>query len=145
MSTKLQSPLDRALALCPSDSARLELTRLGAELNLGTSSPEWIIVVLYAEARGLFAVSEDADRTEVLTRLERIEARVKRGSAPGMQVDARPMRDIVVFTAAILLCTATAVLVGVAEVPWVRFVAAFGLGLCVALIYPWCLSATVRK
>jgi len=54
LASSVASPYDRALALCPSDAARVELARLGAELGLGPTSQEWIVVVLYAESRRLF-------------------------------------------------------------------------------------------
>ena len=48
------SPYDRALELCPDAETKAALSRIAAELNLGASSPEWIVVVLHAEARRLF-------------------------------------------------------------------------------------------
>ena len=145
MSGRLQSPLDRALSLCPSDAARLELTRLGAELNLGASSPEWIIIVLYAEARGIFSTSTDTDRTELFARLERIDSRLKSGSHHSVHNDSSPLRDLLVFTFAILLCIVTAVVVGAASVPWAGLLASFALGLSVAMIYLWGISAISQQ
>lgn len=75
------SPYDRALGLCPDDKARLELGRISAELGLGTSSQEWIVLVLYAEARRLFGAS-DAGRAvpndDRVTRLEAVASRIER-------------------------------------------------------------------
>jgi hypothetical protein len=68
-----KSVYDRALALCPTDAARVELSRLGAELNLGASSSEWIMVVLYAESRGLFGKDPEKTLGLLCERLERVE------------------------------------------------------------------------
>lgn len=144
MSGRQQSPLDRALSLCPSDAARLELTRLGAELNLGASSPEWIIIVLYAEARGIFGASVDTDHTELFARLERIDSRIKSGSHQFIQ-NGSPLRDLLIFTFSILLCIVTAVVVGAASVPWAGLLASFALGLSAALIYSWAISAISQQ
>ncbi len=46
----MRSPYDRALALRPTDAAKLELARIGTELQLGADSQEWVVMVLYAEA-----------------------------------------------------------------------------------------------
>src|SRR2546421_9070150 len=104
-----RSAYDHAMALCPSDSARLELSRLGAELGLGASSPEWIVVVLYAQARSLFGSGEsertalfaqeerigqvESERAALLTQLNRIEARVeqtlRRSAKPPFPIEVR--------------------------------------------------------
>lgn len=83
------SPYDRALALCPGDAAKLELARIGAELGLGADAQEWIVVVLYAEARRLFGSSDRAGEDEGVRRLEaaaaRVEAAIARASSRAVE------------------------------------------------------------
>lgn len=152
------------MALCPSDAARLELSRLGADLNLGASSPEWIVVVLYAESRGIFGTATETDRTEFRAQLDRIETQMAASLAnmpsltdiraqlerietrmvvppvkmpsPGMIVSPR-MRDLMLFTSAVLLCVAVAAAFGAAAAPFVVVIAAFAVGLCTAIAYCW--------
>jgi hypothetical protein len=133
-----QSPYDRAMALCPNDSARLELSRLGADLNLGASSPEWIMVVLYAEARGIFGATTETERTGVLAQLERIERAQKMMVAKRAEPIVNTYtRDLIAFAIAILAFLAVAVLTGVSPAPAYALIAAFALGLCIALAYIW--------
>jgi anti-sigma-K factor RskA len=152
------------MALCPSDAARLELSRLGADLNLGASSPEWIVVVLYAESRGIFGTATETDRTDfraqldriemqmteflaktpfltdIRAQLERIETRMAapptKTSSPIMIVSPR-MRDLLLFTSTILLCVAFAAAFGAAAAPFVVVIAAFAVGLCTTIAYCW--------
>ena len=131
-----RSPYDRAMALCPSDSARLELSRLGADLNLGASSPEWIIIVLYAEARGIFGSTTATERTDILAQLDRIERTQKMTAVKRAEpIVSTYTRDLVAFAIAILAFLAVAVLTGVSTEPAYALIAAFALGLCVALAY----------
>jgi hypothetical protein len=152
------------MALCPSDAARLELSRLGADLNLGASSPEWIVVVLYAESRGIFGAATEADRMEIFAKLDRIETQMTatlanmpsltdicaqlehietRMAAPPAKVPSPimivspRMRDLMLFTSTVLLCVAAAAAFGAASAPVVVVIAAFALGLCVAIAYCW--------
>jgi hypothetical protein len=134
------------MALCPNDSARLELSRLGADLNLGASSPEWIMVVLYAEARGIFGSTTETERTDVLAQLERIERAQKMATAKR----AEPLvnthtRDLIAFAIAILAFLAVAVLTGVSPAPAYALIAAFVLGLCIALAYVWFAPMAARR
>jgi len=93
----------------------LELSRLGAELNIGVSSPEWIMVVLYAEARGIFGTPTDTDRADLFAQLARIESRMPKSAATQAEpIVTGRMRDLVVFTIALLTCVAIAAIVGVA-------------------------------
>jgi hypothetical protein len=152
------------MALCPSDAARLELSRLGADLNLGASSPEWIVVVLYAESRGIFGTATETDRTDILARLDRIETQIgaslakmpsltdihahfdrleakmavppAKMSSPIMIVSPR-MRDLLLFTSTVLLCVAFAAAFGAAAAPFVVVLAAFAMGLCTTIAYCW--------
>jgi hypothetical protein len=91
------SAYDRALALCLTPEAKLALARLGAELGLPASAPEWIILTLYAEAHGLYGSNEtkcaalsaqmdrieerigqvEGERAALLAQLNRIEARLE--------------------------------------------------------------------
>jgi hypothetical protein len=158
------SAYDRAMALCPSDAARLELSRLGSDLNLGASSPEWIVVVLYAESRGIFGTATETDRTDIRAQLERIETQMAESLAktlsltdiraqlerietrmaappakvpsPIMIISPR-MRDLMLFTSTILLCVAVEVAFGAAAAPFVVVIAAFAVGLCTTIAYCW--------
>ena len=133
------------MALCPNDTARLELSRLGAELNIGVSSPEWIMVVLYAEARGIFGTTPDADRAELFAQLARIESRMqKTGATRAAPTITGRVRDLVVFTIALLTCVAVAAIVGVSQATPIGFIAAFALGLCAALLYVWVAPIVMR-
>jgi hypothetical protein len=152
------------MALCPSDAARLELSRLGADLNLGASSPEWIVVVLYAESRGIFGTATETDRTDILAKLDRIETQVEASLAkmPSLtDIDARfdrletkmavppaerpspimivspRMRDLLLFTSAILFCVTVAAAFGAGSAPVVVVLAAFALGFCMTIAYCW--------
>jgi hypothetical protein len=150
------SPYDRAMELCPSNSARLELSRLGAELGLGASSPEWVVVVLHAQARGLFGEVE-SERTALLAQLNRIEARLeqtvtlaalqpalRRSAKPPFQIEVR-RRDLCVFTAALLVFVLAAIsATGLPPPPFVVLIAVFVLGLCGALMYLW-ISPILRR
>jgi len=82
------SPYDRAIALCPNDAAKLELARLGAELGLGASSEEWVVVVLYAEARRLFGAGDVVAPLDD-SRLGRVEAATARIEAALAKFDGR--------------------------------------------------------
>jgi hypothetical protein len=152
------------MALCPSDAARLELSRLGADLNLGASSPEWIVVVLYAESRGIFGTATETDRTDIRAQLDRIESQMgaslakmssltdiraqldriesqmavpqAKVSSPIMIVSPR-MRDLLLFTSTILFCVAFAAAFGGAAAPFVVVLAAFAVGLCTTIAYCW--------
>jgi hypothetical protein len=109
------SAYDRALALCPTPEAKLALARLGAELGLPASAPEWIILTLYAEAHGLFGSNEnecaalcaqmdrieerigqaESERAALLAQLNRIEARVEQtvtlaALQPALRRSAKP-------------------------------------------------------
>jgi hypothetical protein len=134
------------MALCPNDSARLELSRLGADLNLGASSPEWIMVVLYAEARGIFGATTDTERTDVLAQLDRIERAQKATAAKRAEplLDTH-MRDLIAFAIAILAFLAVAVLSGVSPAPASALISAFALGLCVAFAYVWFAPMVSRR
>lgn len=143
------SPYDRAMELCPSNSARLELSRLGAELGLGASSPEWVVVVLHAQARGLFGEIE-SERAALLAQLNRIETRLeqtvtlaalqpalRRSTKPPFQIEVR-RRDLCVFTAALLVFVLAAIsATGLPSPPFLVLIAVFVLGLCGALMYLW--------
>jgi hypothetical protein len=143
------SPYDRAMALCPSNSARLELARLGAELSLGASSPEWVVVVLHAQARGLFGEVE-SERAALLAQLKRIEARLEQtvtlaALQPALRRSAKPpspigvtRRDLCVFTVALLVFVLAAIsATGLPPPPYFVLIAVFVLGLCAALMYVW--------
>jgi RsiW-degrading membrane proteinase PrsW (M82 family) len=140
------SPYDRAMALCPSNSARLELARLGAELSLGASSPEWVVVVLHAQARGLFGEVE-SERAALLAQLKRIEARLEQtvtlaALQPALRRSASPIevtrRDLCVFTVALLVFVLAAIsATGLPPPPFFVLIATFVLGLCAALMYVW--------
>jgi hypothetical protein len=134
------------MALCPNDAARLELSRLGAELNLGAASPEWIMVVLYAEARGIFGSSTETERNEVLALLERIEHGQKAMSTkrPEPLLGAHT-RDLIAVAIAMLVCVAVAVLLGASPAPAYGLIAAFALGLCVALVYLWLAPVIISR
>ncbi len=139
------SAYDRAMALCPNDTARLELSRLGAELNIGVSSPEWIMVVLYAEARGIFGTPTDTDRADLFAQLARIESRMPKSAATQAEpIVTGRMRDLIVFTIALLTCVAIAAIVGVAQATPIGFIAAFALGLGAALFYVWVAPIVTR-
>jgi hypothetical protein len=133
------------MALCPNDSARLELSRLGADLNLGAASPEWIMVVLYAEARGIFGATTETQRTDVLAQLERIERAQKMAAKRAEPIVNIYTRDLIAFAIAILAFLAIAVLAGVSPAPAYALIAAFALGLCVALAYVWFAPMVARR
>jgi hypothetical protein len=80
------------------------------------------------------------DRAEFSTQLDRIEARLqKTAPAKPTPVVTGPTRDLIVFTAALLTCVAVAVVSAGASppAPFVALVAAFVLGVAVALGYLW--------
>ena len=72
-----ETPLDRVLALAPSNRERLEISRLGAELGLAPRAEEWTVMLLYAEARRIFGPVPSNDDTERTKRLERVLARLE--------------------------------------------------------------------
>jgi hypothetical protein len=156
MSGKM-SPYDHVMALCPSDSARLELSRLGAELGLGASSPEWIVVVLHAHARGLFGEAE-SERAALLAQMNRIEARLeqtatlaalervlRRSPKQPSTIEVR-RRDIYVFTASLLVFVLAAIsATGLPPPPFVVLSAMVIFGLCSALLYLWLSPIVTRR
>jgi hypothetical protein len=81
------------------------------------------------------------DRVELSAQLDRIEARLQKTAAPAKPtpVVTGPTRDLIVFTAALLTCVAVAVVSAGASAPapFVAIVAAFVLGVAVALGYIW--------
>ena len=132
------TPYARALALCPTDSARLELQRVAAAINLGATSPEWDMVSLVAESMRIFG-TRDAEQ-EILAALARLEKK------RGMDQPNPPPR---VFVVAAVVLMAIQVLVAWSA-PWhwpapVRemlsplpaILAAFALGAFLGLGYFW--------
>jgi hypothetical protein len=69
----------------------------------------------------------------LLVTLERIESRLKiKEPAPTV---GGPMRDLIVFAIALLVCVAVAVVCGVSQAAPIAIISAFVLGLCGALAY----------
>jgi hypothetical protein len=128
------------MALCPSDAARLELSRLGAELNLGASSPEWIMVVLYGEARGIFGATKDRDElgaqlAVMKAQLDRIE---KRNRGGGMRdPTASLFRDLFAFLAGMTVWIAVAVLANSVRPGYLELLCAAVLGAGATVAYMW--------
>lgn len=150
------TPRDRALARCPSDSARLELSRVGADLNLGATSPEWEMVELVAESMRIFG-TRDAEKA-ILTAIDQADLRASLNRQELVTALARlekkrvadqphpPPRVFVV--AAVTLMALLALVSWVAPWPWpepVReilvplpaILAAFSLGAVSGLGYFW--------
>ena len=103
------------------------------------------MVVLYAEARGIFGTPTDTDRADLFAQLARIESRMQKSGAPHAEpIVTGRMRDLVVFTIALLTCVAIAAIVGVAQATPIGFIAAFALGLGAALFYVWVAPIVTR-
>jgi hypothetical protein len=126
----------------------MELSRLGAELNLGAASSEWTVVVLYAEAHGMFGpASEKVDSERLGVISERLDSMSKqvvaldatmRGLVPdaGARSEAGLFRDLCAFGLALLVCVAGVVTTSSAGSP-LALIAAMALGVCLALAYVW--------
>lgn len=150
------TPYARALARCPSDSARLELSRVGADLNLGATSPEWEMVELVAESMRIFGML-DAEQA-ILAAVDRTELRASENTQAMLAALARlekkrvadqphpPPRVFVV--ASVALMALLALVAWIAPWPWpapVRAIlvplpailAAFALGAVSGLGYFW--------
>jgi hypothetical protein len=135
------TPYARALARCPSDSSRIELSRMGAEANLVATSPEWDMVGLVAESVRIFG-TRDAEQS-ILAALARIER--KAGTRTADQPHPPPRVFVV---AAVTLLALLALVAWIAPWPWpapVRAIlvplpailAAFALGAVLGLGYFW--------
>jgi hypothetical protein len=118
----------------------------------------------YAESRGIFETATETDRTDIRARLDRIETQMEASLAkmpsltdicgqlerietrmeappakipsPIMVISPR-MRDLMLFTSAVLLCVAVAAAFGGAAAPFVVVIAAFAVGLCTTIAYCW--------
>jgi hypothetical protein len=135
------TPYARALARCPSDSSRIELSRMGAEANLVATSPEWDMVGLVAESVRIFG-TRDAEQA-ILAALARLE----RKAGPRIVDQPHPPpRVFVVFS--VSLMAILALVAWIAPWPWpapVRAIlvplpailAAFALGAVSGLGYFW--------
>jgi membrane protein YdbS with pleckstrin-like domain len=103
------------------------------------------MVVLYAEARGIFGTTTDTERAELFAQLARIESRVQKSTLPPAEpIVTGRIRDLVVFVVALLTCVAIAAIVGVAQATPIGFIAAFAVGLCIALFYVWLAPLVTR-
>lgn len=135
------TPYARALARCPTDLSRVELSRMGAEANLVATSPEWDMVGLVAESVRIFG-TRDAEQA-ILAALARLER--KAGTRTADQPHPPPRVFVV---AAVVLMALLALVAWIAPWPWpapVRAIlgplpailAAFSLGAVMGLGYFW--------